>query len=310
MRLLVLGGTVFLSKAVAALGVERGHEVTVAARGKSGEPAPGVRFVPVDRDAIGGLTALRGEAFDAVVDVARLPLHVTRALDALGGRVRHWTFVSTCSVYADQSAPGQMAESAPLLEPTELNSADTRLERYGNSKVACEELVRRALGGKEFVVRPGLIVGPGDPNDRFGYWPGRIGEGGEVLAPGAPHDLVQFIDVRDLAAWILDAAERGVTGTYDAVCPPMSRQQLLDEVATAMGSRPTFTWVAQDFLLAHGVKPWAGEDSLGLWLPLPEFGGFLSRDPTASLAAGLRLRSVGDTARAWRSARHDSAPLL
>jgi nucleoside-diphosphate-sugar epimerase len=310
MKLLVLGGTVFLSRAVAALGVARGHDVTVAARGESGKPPEGARFVRIDRDEPESLAALRGASFEAVVDVARLPRQVGDALDALATDAGHWTFVSSCSAYADQSIPGQTADTAPLLEPTASDSADLAVELYGRSKVACENLVRERVGDRAFIVRAGLVVGPGDPNDRFGYWPARIAEGGEILAPGAPEDLVQFVDVRDLAAWIVDAAETGVTGTYDAVCPPMSRQAFLTEIARAVETRPTFTWVPGKFLREQGVSPWAGEESLGLWLPLPEYSGFLTRDPTASLEAGLRCRPLGETARDWLAARDEPPALL
>lgn len=310
MKLLVLGGTVFLSRAVAAVGVARGHEVTVAARGESGEPPDGARFVRIDRNDRESLAVIGGESFEAVVDVARLPLHVGDALDELGSSAGHWTFVSSCSAYADQSTPGQTAGSAPLLEPTASDSADLAVELYGRSKVACENLVRERVGDRAFIVRPGLVVGPGDPDDRFGYWPLRIAEGGEILAPGTPEDLVQLVDVRDLATWILDAAEKGQAGTYDAVCLPMSRVSFLTEIAEAVGTRPTFTWVPGKFLLEQGVRPWAGEESLGLWLPLPEYSGFLARDPTASLEAGLRCRPLGATARDWLEARVERSALL
>ena len=309
MKLLVLGGTVFLSRAVAALGVARGHDVTVAARGESGNPPEGAHFVRIDRDEPASLSALRGEAFDAVVDVARLPRHVDDALGALANDAGHWTFVSSCSVYADQSVPGQTADAA-LLEPTEPDSADPAVELYGPSKVACENLVRERVGDRAFIVRPGLVVGAGDPNDRFGYWPTRIAEGGEILAPGEAEEWVQYVDIRDLAAWIVDAAESGVTGTYDAVCSPMSRQSFLTEIARAVGTRPTFTWVPGEFLIERGVRPWVGEESLGLWLPVPEYGGLLARDPTASLEMGLRCRPLGETARDWFAARTPSSALL
>jgi nucleoside-diphosphate-sugar epimerase len=309
MKLLILGGTVFLSRAVAALGVARSHDVTVAARGASGDPPEGARFARIDRDDPESLSALRGEAFDAVVDVSRIPRQAGDALDALASGAGHWTFVSSCSVYAEQSMPGQKANAA-LLEPTASDSADPAVQLYGPSKVACENLVRERIGDRAFIVRPGLVVGAGDPNDRFGYWPTRIAEGGEILAPGAPEDRVQYIDVRDLAAWIVNAAESGVTGEYDAICPPMSRESFLSEIARAVGSRPTFTWVPGEFLIEQGVRPWAGEESLGLWLPGPEHAGLLARDPTASLEAGLRCRPLAETARDWLAARSASSALL
>lgn len=310
MRILVLGGTVFLSKTITTLARDRGHEVTAAARGTSGNPPDGVRFVPVDRSAADGLASLAGEVFDAVVDVARLPGHVGPALDSLAERAGHWTFVSTASVYADQQTPGQQVETAPILDPAASDSMDAAMDRYGPNKVACENLVRGRFADRSFIVRAGLIVGPGDPNDRFGYWPLRIAEGGEVLAPGRPEDLVQYIDVRDLSEWILDAAESGTTGTYDGVCPPITRSQFLTGIARAVSADAHFTWVSQEFLREHGVSPWAGHESLGLWLPVPEYGGFLSRDPASSLAAGLRVRPLSDTVLHWYANRPEPATLL
>lgn len=312
MRILVLGGTVYLSRTIAEQARDRGHDVTAAARGASGKPPGGVRFVPVDRDQTAGLADLAGESFDAVVDVARLPGHVGYALDALAARAEHWTFVSTCSVYADNSTPGQTAADAPLLAAAPADSLDGDPEQYGPNKVACENLVRDRVGDA-FIVRAGLVVGPDDPTDRFGYWPQRIAAGGEVLAPGDPAEQVQYIDVADLAAWILDAAENGTAGTYDGVCSPMPRGSFLTEIAAAVGQPDvTFSWVPQDFLTEHGVRPWAGPDSLSLWLPLPEYAGFLTRDPAASVAAGMRNRPLGDTVRAWQTwfaARAEPVPL-
>jgi nucleoside-diphosphate-sugar epimerase len=310
MRILVFGGTVYLSKTIAALAHERGHDVTVAARGTSGDPPDGVRFVRADRTAADGLSALSDQAFDAVVDVARLPGHVGPALDALAERAGHWTFVSTCSVYSDHETPGQQAATARVLDPAPSDSLDADMERYGANKVACENLVRSRLQDRTFIVRPGLIVGPGDPNDRFGYWPLRIADGGEVLAPGRPHDLVQYIDVRDLAEWVLDAAEAGTTGTHDGVCPPITRSQFLAGIVEALDGDAELTWVPQEFLLEHGVNSWAGEESLGLWLPLPEYGGFLSHDPTSALAAGLRIRPLRETTLHWYANRPESPALL
>lgn len=298
MKILVLGGTVYLSRAVAAGARDRGHHVTIASRGVSGRPPEGVRFVRVDRDRPDGLEPLGDEIYDAVVDVARVPGQVGPALAALAARSGHWTFVSTCSVYADHATPGQTAETAPLLDPTPVESLDPDVGLYGPSKVACEHLVLDQAPAP-FIVRPGLVVGPDDPNDRFGYWPLRIADGGEVLAPGTPEDMVQYVDVRDLADWILDAAETRATGVYDGICPPITRSRFLDEIADGIGVRPELTWVDQDFLTDHGVRPWAGPDSLGLWLPLPEYRGFLSHDPAASVTAGLRIRPLADTARDW-----------
>jgi len=147
------------------------------------------------------------------------------------------------------------------------------------------------------VVRPGLIVGPGDPTGRFGYWPDRLADDGEVLAPGAPTDPVQLIDARDLASWIVDSAEQRTEGVFDGIGPRMTRGELLDQVAAGVGFAGSLTWVDQDFLVAHEIEPWAGPKGIPLWLPLPEYDGMLAHDPSPSFDAGLTTRPVAETAR-------------
>lgn len=307
---MVLGGTVYLSKAVAKAAVERGATVTVAARGASGEPPEGVEFVRIDRSSPEGVAPLEGRSFDAVVDVSRVPAQVGPVLDALADGAGHWTFVSSISVYADMSSHGDRT-----LEPTSADETDASPELYGRNKVACENLVRERLGGRAFVPRPGLIVGAGDKDDRLGYWPLRIAEGGEVLAPGRAERPVQWIDVEDLAAWILDAGERGTAGTFDAIGRPIAMERFLHGIADALvglgvvETRPGFTWVPQDFLTEHGVNPWAGPDSLGLWLPEPDYDGMVSRDPSPAFAAGLATSSLAATVERWWKANAD-APML
>lgn len=300
MRLLVLGGTAFLGRAVAARAHAEGHEVTCAARGESGSPPPGVRFVTVDRDRPDGLAPLGDHEYDAVVDVGRRPSHVRRALAALADRAGHWTFVSTCSVYADNGTPGQRAGSAPLVPAAtaEMDDPGASLEAYGRCKVACEQAVVEAVGpDRAFLCRAGLIVGPEDPTGRFTYWVRRLARGGEVLAPGSAQDAVQWVDVRDLADWIVQAARTGLSGAYDGIGAPVGRGEFLAAVARGLGSDATLTWVDQEFLVANEVEPWSGKRSLPMWLPLPEYAGFMSRDVTASLAAGLLTRDVAQTAR-------------
>ncbi|HEX6073701.1 MAG TPA: reductase [Micromonosporaceae bacterium] len=305
MRLLVLGGTVFLSRTVAELAVARGYDVTCACRGESGPLPEGVRHVRLDRDDPDGFAALAGERFDAVVDVARRPSQVRRALTALAGRAGHWAFVSTCSGYADDTTPGQRVDTAPLLPAAAPDADETDPELYGPLKVACEEAVRKVRGEHTFVVRAGLIGGPHDAGDRFSYWPLRLARGGEVLAPGTPEDTTQVIDVRDLAGWLLDSASRGRTGTYDGVGEAMGFGRLLDRVAAGVGVRPDLTWVSQEFLTERNVQPWMGRRSLPLWLPRPRYAGHSSRDGGPSYAAGLRCRDIAQTARdtlAWERA--------
>lgn len=302
MRLLVLGGSVFLSRAAAAAALERGHEVTCANRGLTGSIPEGARFVRFDRaDPVPAeLTA-----FDAVIDVARHPSRVQRAVAALPEA--HWVFVSSISAYADEATPGQRANAAtlePRYDDVDLSQDPTA---YGPMKVACENIVRDGAASAS-IVRPGLIVGPGDPTGRFTYWPVRLGwaaEAPEVLAPGSPDDPVQVIDVRDLAGWLVELAERRRAGTFDAVAPPVPFGALLAEVAAGCGAEPNWVWVPQDFLQAQQVAPWAGPRSLPLWVTRPNLAGMLAHDPSPSLAAGLRPRRIADTARdtlAWARA--------
>ena len=301
MRILILGGTVFLGRAIARAAVAAGHDVTCAARGSSGEPVDGVRFVRVDRDDPDGLSPLDG-TYDAMVDVARKPSHVRHAAAALAGRVGHVTFVSTGSVYADTTRSGQRVENAPTLEAAPMGFDDpyADAEAYGRCKVRCEQIVVNAFGDDHvFVCRAGLIVGPEDPTGRFAYWVRRRERSGELLVPGTPQDAVQVIDARDLAAWIIDAAEQGLAGTYDGIGPVITRREFVDAI---FDDRTVPTYVSQEFLLTWEVEPWSGARSVPVWLPLPEYAGFLSRDDAPSVAVGLRTRMLAETSRdtaAW-----------
>lgn len=302
MRLLVLGGTVFLSQAVAAEAVRRGHEVVAACRGTSGSLPARVRHLPWDRGEAPP-PELTAEQYDAVVDVARHPSRVRRAVEALPDA--HWVFVSTINVYADDSLPGRPG-TVPLRDAItdDVDLADDP-EAYGGMKVACEQAVR-AGAGSSVIVRPGLIVGPGDPTGRFSYWPWRLAAGGEVLAPGDPGDVVQVIDVRDLAAWLVTLAERRTTGVYDGVGEPLPIGDLLARCTP----EASFTWVDQDFLEEQGVEPWMGPGSLPLWLPRPDYDGMMHHDVSAPLSAGLTLRPIAETSRdtaAWLAATPDAA---
>ena len=306
MKLLVLGGTLFLSKAVAEEAVRRGHEVTCACRGESGALPEGARHLVWDRDQPAP-AELDDATYDAVVDVARHPSRVRSAVAALPGA--HWVFVSTISVYADSSVPGGSPGVTPELEPiTEDVDLRENMEAYGPMKVACEQAVLDGTASS-MVIRPGLIIGPGDPSGRFTYWPRRVNEGGDVLAPGSPDDTVQVIDVRDLAAWIVDSAEARRSGVVDGIGPVQRFADLLDAVADGVDGKPTYTWVDQDFLAEQGVEPWAGPGSLPLWLPRPEYDGMLAHDADLPREAGLITRAVADSARdtlAWADATPDA----
>jgi 2'-hydroxyisoflavone reductase len=309
MDILVLGGTVFLSRAVAAEALARGHDVTVACRGTSGPVPDGARLVTLDRAAASGeevADRLRS-SYDAVVDVARHPSWVRRAVAAVPDA--HWVFVSTCNVYPDTDRPGGGVASLRTHEPIETDEDPSSApEVYGAMKVACEQTVRDGARSST-VIRPGLVVGPDDPSGRFAYWPARLADGGEVLAPGDPADTVQVIDVRDLASWIVDCAERRTTGTYDGVGERMPRAEFLTQVAAGVDGAPGLCWVPQDFLVEQKVEPWSGKRSIPLWLPLPEYAGFMDHDDAPSRAAGLTTRPVSDTARdtlAWLRATRDA----
>lgn len=292
----MLGGSVFLSQAVAAEAVRRGHDVTCANRGSSGPVPDGARLVVWDRrDPVPD--ALARAAYDAVVDVARMPSWVRSGVAALPGA--HWVFVSTVNVYADESTPGGRPGTLPLREPI-IEDVDlaTTPEAYGPMKVACEQIVRDTAASWT-VVRPGLIVGPGDPTGRFSYWPARMADAGrhpEVLAPGRPEDRTQVIDVRDLASWLVTAAEERTAGDYDGVGEVLAMAEVLAAVAAGCGAQVDLSWVPQEFLTEQGVQPWAGPDSLPLWLPRPEYDGMGAHDPAPSYAAGLTLRPLAETA--------------
>ncbi|MDN5859840.1 MAG: epimerase [Pseudonocardia sp.] len=283
MKLLTLGGTRFLSYATAAAAVERGHEVVCAARGVSGPVPDGATLVAIDRDR--GLGPLTGQRFDTVVDVARMNYAWVR--DALACvSAAHWTFVSSVSAYAGDGSLLAPAQDADPADP----------DGYGAVKVACENAVR-AAHPDALIVRAGLICGPGDLSDRFGYWPARFARGGRAVVPDAPHQPAQIVDVRDLADWIVRSAEAGTGGTYDGVGPRSTLGAVLDEIADAIGA-PDLERVPvpPHALVAAGVEHWMGPRSLPLWLPNDRLG-IVARDPGPAAAAGLTSRPVADTAR-------------
>ncbi|MGP4016793.1 NAD-dependent epimerase/dehydratase family protein [Saccharopolyspora sp. 5N708] len=302
MRMLVLGGTVFLGNAVAAEAVRRGHDVCCAARGSSGAVPDGAKLIPRDRGQ--GLGALAGERFDAVVDVARNFRWVRDALDALGPTAGHWSFVSTINVYADNETIGQSTDGQ-LLDPITDSDDVSTPESYGGIKVACENAVRDAVGDRAFVLRPGLISGPDDRSDRFGYWPTRISRGGRVLVPDTPDQPIQHTDVRDLAAWIVTAAEQRTAGTFDSVGPTTALGALLEGIAEVVAPPGTeLVAVAPEALTGAGVQPWSGPKSLPLWLPASHHG-VVSHDASPALDAGLRIRPIAETVSATLATERD-----
>jgi 2'-hydroxyisoflavone reductase len=224
----------------------------------------------------------------------------------LADAVEHLTFVSTLSVHPDD-VPVGASEDAPILDPPPPTVEEITEETYGPLKVACEREVEAVFPGRALIVRPGLIVGPNDPTDRFTYWVRRVAEGGEVLAPAPEAYQVQSIDVRDLAAFMLAHAEARTAGLFSAVAPPMPLGELLDACRDAAGSDARFTWVPEAFLRAHGVAPWS---DLPMWMPgLPGFNAF---DPARAIAAGLAPRAVAMTVAdtlAWDRTRPQTWPM-
>lgn len=294
MRMLVFGGTIFVSKAIAAEAVRRGHDVVCAARGTSGAVPGGATLVRIDRDEPDTLTELADERFDAVVDTSIMSYAwVADALAALGATAAHWTFVSSISVYADEVTPGQRP-GAPVVEPRAAHAtlADRNADPglYGAVKVASENAVRDALDDRALIVRPGLITGPGDRSDRFGYWPGRFARGGRVVVPDVEQEI-QYIDVRDLAEWIVTGAEQRITGTFDAVGPRWQLRDLLADIAAGFDAE--LVPVSARRLSDAGVRPWMGPRTLPLWLP-PESVGIAAHDPVPARQAGLRNRPLDD----------------
>jgi 2'-hydroxyisoflavone reductase len=291
MRLLILGGSLFLGRALAEAALARGERVTLFNRGRTNPDLfPEAEHLRGDRTA--DLSALDGRRWDVVIDTCGyLPEIVRRSAEALAAAVERYLFISTLAAYADVT-PLNVDETAPLA---------TAAETYGARKALCEQAAERAMPGRVLVVRPGLIVGPHDTTDVFTYWPVRVADGGEVLAPGHPERRLQLIDVRDLAEWILRMAAGGRTGAYNATGPaePYSLGDLLAEARQASGSDARFTWVSDEFLLGQQVRPWT---EVPLWVPdRPDQAvtrGLLMVNVRKALADGLTFRSLADTMRA------------
>jgi 2'-hydroxyisoflavone reductase len=297
-RILLLGGTGFLGPALVEAARARGHAVTLFNRGKTHpELFPDVEKLRGDRD--GRLDALRGRTWDAVIDTSGyVPRIVRMSAELLAPSVGRYLFVSSISVYREDVKAGA-DESAPVQELEDPKTEDVRAS-YGPLKAACERAAEAALPGRVAVVRPGLIVGPGDPTDRFTYWPVRLDRGGDVLAPGDGSDPVQVIDVRDLAAWMVALAERGETGTYNAVGPGerLTLRAMLEGARSALRSKASLVWVPWPFLAKEKVEPWG---DLPCALPAAE-SGLAALSNARAVAKGLRFRPLPDTAKdtlAW-----------
>ena len=305
MKVLIIGGPVFVGRRLIESALAGGHEVSLFNRGHHNpELFPEVEKLRGDRN--GDLAPLRGRRWDVAIDTSGfVPVSVRRMTGQLRDSVEHYTFVSSISVYAkfvsagiDEHAPvetitDRQVDGAEALATGDRPNARVYGELYGGLKARCEVAAEDIMPGRVLNVRPGLIVGAHDYTDRFTYWVRRVAEGGEVLAPGRPERNVRVIDARDLAEWIVRMTETRQVGVYNAGGARDHRTMdgMLEACRTVGGSDARFTWASEPFLLEHDVKPWS---EMPLWIPEEHNGIFEVKDDKA-VAAGLTFRPPADT---------------
>ena len=307
MRLLVLGGTHHVGRAVVEAALARGDQVTTLNRGVSGPPAAGARPLHADRADPAALAAALGDAsWDAVIDTwSGAPVAVSQAAALLAGRAGHYGYVSTRSVY-QWPMPDGIDESAPVVagDPADTSSAD-----YAAAKRGGELAAVAAFGDRALLARPGLILGPYEIVGRMPWWLRRLERGGDVLAPGPRERPLQYIDGRDLAAWLLTAADRGLGGAFNTVSKPghATMASLLEAARKVTGNRANLVWVPPEVIEAAGIEPWT---ELPVWVPpTGEYTGLHNGDVSAAYAAGLRCRPVAETvADTWRWLQAEGYP--
>jgi 2'-hydroxyisoflavone reductase len=296
LKILVLGGTSFLGPAFVTAAQARGHTLTLFNRGKTRPQLfPDVEKLHGDRDPKKGegLKALEGRSWDVVLDNSGYyPRMVRASAELLAPHVKHYVYISSISAYANNDVPNEdeSGPTAKLADPT-VETMGKNFENFGGLKRLCEEAAEKALPGRVANIRPGYIVGPDDPTDRFTYWPVRFERGGEMLAPGSPKDPLQFIDVRDLAEWLVLVMENELTGIYNATGPekPWTLGALLSTCKELTGKDTKLTWVPSEFLVKNGEDGEIGD--IPIWAPpLGKMKGFHLRSISKAIKAGLKFR--------------------
>jgi 2'-hydroxyisoflavone reductase len=311
MRLLVLGGTRFLGRAIVDEAISRGYDVTTFSRGLSGEPRPGAEALHGDRTSFDDLLKLGNREFDAVIDTSVIaPAHVTAAARLLADHVGHYTYVSTISVYRDYPRE-PVDEDSPILNCPADATGTAETLGYGELKAGSERAVAAALPGRNLIVRPGLIVGPHENVGRLPWWLTRLARGGTVIAPGQPGRPIRLTDARDLATWLVDNTRRRIPGTVNVPGPDAATfGELLaacGEVTEADRAAPaTLRWVPDRVLLEHGVAPWT---ELPMWAPeTPDLAAIWLVSGDRAARTRIRYRPLADTVHdTWLWLRRDAA---
>ena len=310
MRILILGGTGFIGPHQVEYAMSRGHTVTLFNRGKTNPTLfPTVEKLIGDRNAPDGYASLKGKTWDVVIDnPTQIPRWVRDAGAALKDSAKKYVFVSTLSTYKTRAKIGMTeADSAMLNEPAAADAEPPKAS-YGALKVRCENDAKAVWGDRALIVRPGLIVGPGDLTDRFSYWPIRVEQGGEILAPGTPDDAVAFIDQRDLTEFMIRLCEQNATGTYNVVGPrsTLTIAEMLYGCKAVTTSSARFTWVDADFVLQNKLRPYG---DLPVWMPpRGDSAGWARMDCTKAKSAGLTFRPLAETARDTLTYYHSETP--
>jgi len=310
MKILILGGTIFVGRHIVEAALARGHEVTLFNRGRTGSNL----FDSVERisgDRSESLEALKARHWDVIIDTSGyVPRVVQKSCEALQNNCESYVFISTGSVYKDKSKPG-ISEDNEILEPKDPDASEWTDDTYGELKAGCEVMVRNVFAERALIIRPGVVVGPHDPTDRFTYWPVRIKAGGKVLAPGASDRPIQFIDGRDLGTWTIFLSESKATGIFNAIGPDyrLTMSKFLDTCKTVADSKAELIWVSDQKLFEHKVEAWT---EMPFWIPEnSETSGMALRNNSKGIQAGLTFRplpeTIADTLEWWQREKSDSS---